>query len=120
LPEQYLITPEDLETPAWRGIQKAIAGGIKLIQLRAPNGYDPKYRDLAVDAVGLCAGKAQLMIKGPFEWLGDFLPPVGTLPRRSCANTQRPVVRCRRRAGWRRPAITPKNWRWPKRWAWTS
>jgi 8-oxo-dGTP diphosphatase len=55
-----------------RGIQKAIAGGIKLIQLRAPNGYDPKYRDLAVDAAGLCAGKAQLMIKGPFEWLGDF------------------------------------------------
>ena len=73
LPAEYLITPEDLETPALlRGIQKAIAGGIKLIQLRAPNGYDPKYRDLAVDAVGLCAGKAQLMIKGPFEWLGDF------------------------------------------------
>ena len=23
-------------------------------------------------AAGLCAGKAQLMIKGPFEWLGDF------------------------------------------------
>jgi 8-oxo-dGTP diphosphatase len=73
LPAEYLITPEDLETPALlRGIQKAIAGGIKLIQLRAPNGYDPKYRDLAVDAAGLCAGKAQLMIKGPFEWLGDF------------------------------------------------
>ncbi|MDR6916115.1 8-oxo-dGTP diphosphatase [Pseudomonas sp. 3296] len=73
LPAEYLITPEGLETPALlRGIQKAIAGGIKLIQLRAPNGYDPKYRDLAVDAAGLCAGKAQLMIKGPFEWLGDF------------------------------------------------
>ncbi len=73
LPGEYLITPEGLETPALlRGIQKAIAGGIKLIQLRAPNGYDPQYRDLAVDAAGLCAGKAQLMIKGPFEWLGDF------------------------------------------------
>lgn len=73
LPSEYLITPDDLETPMMlRGIQKAIAGGIKLIQLRAPNGYDPKYRDLAVDAVGLCAGKAQLMLKGPFEWLGDF------------------------------------------------
>ncbi|MNH14494.1 hypothetical protein D3C79_740870 [compost metagenome] len=34
--------------------------------------YDPKYRDVAVDAVGLCAGKAQLMLKGPLEWLGDF------------------------------------------------
>ncbi|POA20179.1 hypothetical protein C1886_09930 [Pseudomonas sp. FW300-N1A1] len=73
LPSEYLITPDDLETPVMlRGIQKAIAGGVKLIQLRAPNGYDPKYRDLAVDAVGLCAGKAQLMLKGPFEWLGDF------------------------------------------------
>jgi len=73
LPGQYLITPDNLEAPALlRGIQKAIAGGIKLIQLRAPNGYDPKYRDLAVDAAGLCAGKAQLMLKGPFEWLGDF------------------------------------------------
>lgn len=73
LPGEYLITPEGLETvPLLRGIQKAVANGIKLIQLRAPNGYDPKYRDLAVDAVGLCAGKAQLMLKGPLEWLGDF------------------------------------------------
>ena len=73
LPAHYLITPEGLETPALlRGMQKAIAQGSKLIQLRAPGGYDPQYRDLAVDAVGLCAGKAQLMLKGPFEWLGDF------------------------------------------------
>jgi 8-oxo-dGTP diphosphatase len=50
-------------------------GGIKLVQLRAAG---PRYRDLAVDAVGLCAGKAQLMLKGPFEWLGIFLPPAGT------------------------------------------
>lgn len=73
LPGEYLITPDDLEVPQLlRGIQKAIAGGIKLVQLRAPNMYDPKYRDVAVDAVGLCAGKAQLMLKGPLEWLGDF------------------------------------------------
>ncbi|MDD1015290.1 Nudix family hydrolase [Pseudomonas rubra] len=73
LPAEYLITPEGLEVPQMlRGIQKAIAGGIKLVQLRAPNMYDPKYRDVAVDAVGLCAGKAQLMLKGPLEWLGDF------------------------------------------------
>nr|WP_246883218.1 Nudix family hydrolase [Pseudomonas protegens] len=73
LPAQYLITPEGLETPTLlRGMQKAVAQGCKLIQLRAPGGYDPQYRDLAVDAVGLCAGKAQLMLKGPFEWLGDF------------------------------------------------
>jgi 8-oxo-dGTP diphosphatase len=73
LPSQYLITPGELDTPVLlRGLQKAIAGGIRLVQLRAPNGYDPQYRDLAVDAAGLCAGKAQLMLKGPLEWLGDF------------------------------------------------
>ena len=73
LPGEYLITPDGLENSAvLRGIQQAVASGIKLVQLRAPNGYDPKYRDLAVDAVGLCAGKAQLMLKGPLEWLGDF------------------------------------------------
>lgn len=73
LPGEYLITPDGLDNgPLLRGLQQAIAGGIKLVQLRAPNGYDPQYRDLAVDAVGLCAGKAQLMLKGPLEWLGDF------------------------------------------------
>ncbi|WP_213875178.1 Nudix family hydrolase [Pseudomonas sp. dw_358] len=73
LPGEYLITPDGLDNgPLLRGIQRAIAEGTRLIQLRAPNGYDPKYRDLAVDAVGLCAGKAQLMLKGPLEWLGDF------------------------------------------------
>ncbi|WP_122240295.1 Nudix family hydrolase, partial [Pseudomonas syringae] len=73
LPGEYLITPEGLDNiELLRGMQKAIAGGIKLVQLRAPGGYDPKYRDLAVDAAGLCAGKAQLMLKGPLEWLGDF------------------------------------------------
>lgn len=73
LPDRYLITPEYLDKgPLLRGIQAAVASGIKLIQLRAPNGYDPQYRDLAVDAVGLCTGKAQLMLKGPLEWLGDF------------------------------------------------
>ncbi|WP_060482499.1 Nudix family hydrolase [Pseudomonas sp. NBRC 111119] len=73
LPDQYLITPDELEVPQLlKGIQKAVAGGLRLIQLRAPDMYDPKYRDVAVDAVGLCAGKAQLMLKGPLEWLGDF------------------------------------------------
>ena len=73
LPDQYLITPDGLEVPELlRGIRAAVAAGIKLIQLRAPNMYDPKYRDVAVDAAGLCAGKAQLMLKGPLEWLGDF------------------------------------------------
>ncbi|UVE18615.1 Nudix family hydrolase [Pseudomonas sp. LS44] len=73
LPSQYLITPDNLEPKELlEGLRRALASGIKLVQLRAPNMYSPDYRDLAVDAVGLCAGKAQLMLKGPLEWLGDF------------------------------------------------
>lgn len=73
LPAHYLITPDDLE-PAelLRGVRRALADGIRLLQLRAPNMYSPEYRDLATDIQGLCAGKAQLMLKGPLEWLGDF------------------------------------------------
>ncbi|MBD1553272.1 Nudix family hydrolase, partial [Pseudomonas typographi] len=73
LPAQYLITPDGLQVPALlQGLQQALAAGIGLVQLRAPNMYDPQYRDMAVDAVGLCAGKALLMLKGPMEWTGDF------------------------------------------------
>ncbi|MBB1517800.1 Nudix family hydrolase [Aquipseudomonas guryensis] len=73
LPDRYLITPEDLEPgELLRGVRAALAAGIRLIQLRAPAMFDAQYRDLAVDIQGLCAGKAQLMLKGPLEWLGDF------------------------------------------------
>ena len=73
LPECYLITPDDLPAPALlRGVQAALDGGIRLLQLRAPGMFDAQYRDLAVDIQGLCAGRAQLMLKGPLEWLGDF------------------------------------------------
>lgn len=73
LPDRYLITPESLEPgELLRGVRAALAAGIRLIQLRAPAMFDAQYRDLAVDIQGLCAGKAQLMLKGPLEWLGDF------------------------------------------------
>ena len=73
LPDCYLITPENLQPgELLRGVRAALAAGIRLIQLRAPNMFDAQYRDLAVDIQGLCAGKAQLMLKGPLEWLGDF------------------------------------------------
>ncbi|WP_040261846.1 Nudix family hydrolase [Pseudomonas massiliensis] len=73
LPASYLITPDNLPGPELLGgLRAAIAQGARLVQLRAPDLYDPQYRDLAVDAVGLCAAKAQLMLKGPLEWLGDF------------------------------------------------
>lgn len=73
LPDRYLITPEGLPAQALlQGVRAALAGGIRLIQLRAPGMFDAQYRDLAQDIQGLCAGKAQLMLKGPLEWLGDF------------------------------------------------
>ncbi|OEC35463.1 8-oxo-dGTP diphosphatase [Pseudomonas cuatrocienegasensis] len=73
LPAQYLITPQELSPDALiRGVRAALAAGIQLIQLRAPGMFDAQYRDLALDIQGLCAGKAQLMLKGPLEWLGDF------------------------------------------------
>ncbi|WP_339459386.1 Nudix family hydrolase [Pseudomonas sp. EA_105y_Pfl2_R69] len=73
LPERYLITPEGLSGPELlRGIQTALENGIGLLQLRAPTLPAAQYRDIAADALGLCAGKAQLMLKGPLEWLDDF------------------------------------------------
>lgn len=73
LPDSYLITPDDLSHDQLLvGLRQALARGIQLVQLRAPNMYSPAYRDLALDVQGLCAGKAQLMLKGPLEWLGDF------------------------------------------------
>nr|WP_218573224.1 Nudix family hydrolase [Pseudomonas sp. L-22-4S-12] len=73
LPERYLITPQGLEPgELLRGVRQALVDGVRLVQLRAPNMFDAQYRDLAVDIQGLCAGKAQLMLKGPLEWLGDF------------------------------------------------
>ena len=54
LPAQYLITPDELERKELlQGIQTAVASGVRLIQLRAPNMYSPEYRDLAVDVVGV-------------------------------------------------------------------
>ncbi|MFD1259724.1 Nudix family hydrolase [Entomomonas asaccharolytica] len=73
LSNRYLITPENLDrAEIIEGIRIALDEGIKLICLRAPHFFDPDYRDLAIDAVGVCAGRADLLVKGAFEWLGDF------------------------------------------------
>lgn len=73
LPDKYLITPDGLAPDQLlRGLRLALEQGARLVQLRAPSMFDPHYRDLALDAQGLCAGRAQLMLKGPMEWLGDF------------------------------------------------
>jgi len=73
LPERYLITPGELTTAELlNGLHRALDNGIRLVQLRTPDNFDPQYRDLAGDVQGLCTGRAQLMLKGPLEWLGDF------------------------------------------------
>lgn len=73
LPDCYLITPEGLSPDQLlSGVRRALESGTQLLQLRAPGMFDAAYRDLAVDILGLCAGRAQLMLKGPLEWLGDF------------------------------------------------
>lgn len=73
LPAQYLITPDGLAPgELLRGLRLALEQGVRLVQLRAPSMFDPQYRDLALDVQGLCTGRAQLMLKGPLEWLADF------------------------------------------------
>lgn len=73
LSNRYLITPENIDRDEiLTGIKIALDEGIKLVCLRAPQFFDIAYRDIAIDAVGLCAGRADLLVKGAFEWLGDF------------------------------------------------
>lgn len=73
LPHHYLITPENRSPrQLLDGIAVALDTGIRLLQLRAPGLSDAAYRALAIDVLALCAGRAQLMLKGPLEWAADF------------------------------------------------
>lgn len=73
LPDRYLITPDDLSPQQLlSGLALALDTGIKLIQLRAPSLSLPDYRSVAADVMELCTGRAQLMLKGPLEWVGEF------------------------------------------------
>lgn len=73
LPQRYLITPDNLAAPRLLdGLACALDAGIRLIQLRAPSLSQADYRALAADALALCAGRAQLMLKGPLEWAVEF------------------------------------------------
>lgn len=72
LPQRYLVTP-DLPADALReGLALALDAGIRLVQLRAPSLAPDAYRALAAEALALCRGRAQLMLKGPLEWATDF------------------------------------------------
>jgi 8-oxo-dGTP diphosphatase len=73
LPDSYLVTPADL--PAAQlldGIARALDAGIALLQLRVPGLEQTGYGQLAQQVMDLCAGRAQVMLKGPLQWLEDF------------------------------------------------
>ncbi|AHL76582.1 hypothetical protein CH92_16345 [Stutzerimonas stutzeri] len=73
LPDRYLITPDEFSAQQLlNGLSRALDAGFRLIQLRAPSLSPVDYRVLAADVMAMCAGRAQLMLKGPLEWLGEF------------------------------------------------
>lgn len=95
LPQRYLITPDNLAPQQLLdGLARALDAGIRLVQLRAPGLTDQAYRALAGEAQTLCAGRAQLMLKGPLEWVADF-PAAGwhltAAQLRTLAGQARPV-----------------------------
>lgn len=94
LPDRYLITPDDASPrELLDGLARALDAGIRLLQLRAPSLSDADYRALATDALALCAGRAQLMLKGPLEWASGF----------PAAGWQLTAEQLRRHAGQARP-----------------
>ncbi|MGE4476482.1 MAG: Nudix family hydrolase, partial [Stutzerimonas sp.] len=95
LPRRYLITPDGLAPQqVLDGLARALEAGIELVQLRAPSLSAHDYRALAQRAQTLCAGRAQLMLKGPLEWTEDF-PDAGwhltARQLRECIGQARPL-----------------------------
>lgn len=73
LPKSYLITPDNVAPQELLcGVACALDAGIRLLQLRCPSLPDAQYRALATEVLKLCAGRAQVMLKGPLEWAQDF------------------------------------------------
>lgn len=73
LPERYLITPDNLSAAQLlQGIEQALSQGVTLLQLRAPQLSAGQYRALAEEALSLCRGRAQLLLKGPLHQWADF------------------------------------------------
>lgn len=73
LPDRYFITPERL-TPEqlYAGAEQALAVGCQLLQLRAAHLPVAEYKTLARRLQVLCAGRAQLMLKGDLAWQAEF------------------------------------------------
>ena len=73
LPDRYLITPDGLSPEQLlNGVAQVLDAGIQLLQLRAPSLSQADYLVLAAETMALCAGRAQLMLKGPLEWAAEF------------------------------------------------
>lgn len=73
LPQRYIITPEQLSPEQlYAGCEQALARGCELLQLRAAHLAVNEYKALAQRLQALCAGRAQLMLKGDLAWQTDF------------------------------------------------
>lgn len=73
LPADYLITSAaGAAAELLAGIERALARGVRLLQLRAPQLSVSAYRALADEVLALCAGRAEVLLKGPLAWVADF------------------------------------------------
>lgn len=72
LPDRYLVTPDVSAHELLRGLDVALADGIRLVQLRAPSLEAQAYRALAAQVLARCAGQTQVLLKGPLDWADDF------------------------------------------------
>ncbi|MDY7220236.1 Nudix family hydrolase [Denitrificimonas sp. JX-1] len=73
LPKCYLITPEQLSIEElYEGVEQALVEGCELVQLRAEHLSEREYKALAARLQRLCAGRAQLLLKGDLAWQDAF------------------------------------------------
>lgn len=73
LPQRYMITPEQLSPEQlYAGAEQLLTNGCELLQLRATHLSIDEYKALAHRLQALCAGRAQLMLKGDLTWHAEF------------------------------------------------
>lgn len=96
LPQRYAITPEQLSPEQlYAGAEQLLTNGCELLQLRAAHLSIAEYKTLAHRLLVLCAGRAQLMLKGDLAWQLE-LPEAGwhltACQLRELAGEQRPLA----------------------------
>lgn len=99
LPQRYLITPEQLSPEQlYTGVERALAAGCELLELRASHLPELEYKSLAQRLQALCAGRAELMLKGDLTWQAQF-PQAGwhltAQQLRQLAGQERPLAQNR-------------------------